>query len=96
MVESYFHLNLFDIKYRISKILCSDFQELKAFAIELQSNSNGAYELVRKTFGNALPHLATIRKWLAANLELSSKAILNALDAELPHDQMSSLGNTNQ
>jgi len=36
--------------------------------VTLQFYSSKAYEFVRKTFGNTLPHLSTIRKWFS-NIE---------------------------
>lgn len=37
--------------------------ELRAFALSLAFFSPRAYELVRKTFKNSLPHLRTISRW---------------------------------
>ncbi len=42
--------------------------ELRIFASTLQFYSTKAYQFVRKTFGKALPHVTTIRKWMS-NLE---------------------------
>ncbi|CAL1295195.1 unnamed protein product [Larinioides sclopetarius] len=38
--------------------------ELRAFALILSFYSSKAYEYVRKTFVNCLPHPVTLRKWL--------------------------------
>lgn len=40
--------------------------ELKQFACTLHFYSPAAYEYVRKTFINVLPHQSTIRKWLSS------------------------------
>ena len=39
--------------------------ELRSFASTLQFYSTKGYEFVRKTFLNALPHVATIRRWFS-------------------------------
>lgn len=41
--------------------------ELKHFACTLHFYSPAAYEYVRKTFMNVLPHQSTIRKWLSSS-----------------------------
>lgn len=38
-------------------------KEIKEFALTLQFYSSKAYNYVRRTFGLALPHPSTIRKW---------------------------------
>jgi hypothetical protein len=42
--------------------------EIRVFASTLQFYSTKAYEYVRKTFSNALPHITTVRKWFS-NIE---------------------------
>lgn len=37
--------------------------ELRAFSLTLNYYSAAAYDYVRKTFGNCLPHPSTLRKW---------------------------------
>jgi hypothetical protein len=39
--------------------------QLRSFALTLHFYSPNAYNYVRKTFGNCLPHPSTLRKWLA-------------------------------
>jgi hypothetical protein len=40
--------------------------ELRIFALTLHFNSTSAYNYVRKSFNNCLPHPNTIRKWYSS------------------------------